>query len=93
VASTQHHAWIHYRPNIDGTAGIGGWYCKCKVGARVVGCCAHVCSILWYLGYGRHLPNIRFPAANVGRNLLDARQRDASPANTDDDVDDREEDV
>ncbi|GFY24642.1 DDE_3 domain-containing protein [Trichonephila clavipes] len=23
----------------------------CKVGARVVGCCAHVASVLWYLGY------------------------------------------
>ncbi|GBP75761.1 hypothetical protein EVAR_59404_1 [Eumeta japonica] len=24
------------------------WYCQCKVGARVVGCCAHVASILWF---------------------------------------------
>lgn len=30
------------------------WYCQCKVGARVVGCCAHVASVLWYLGYWRH---------------------------------------
>ncbi|GFR21588.1 hypothetical protein TNCT_14081 [Trichonephila clavata] len=28
--------------------------CQCKVGARVVNCCAHVASVLWYLGYWRH---------------------------------------
>ncbi|GFW96898.1 hypothetical protein TNCV_2160331 [Trichonephila clavipes] len=27
---------------------------QCKVGARVVGSCAHVASVLWYLGYWRH---------------------------------------
>ncbi|VDI18451.1 Hypothetical predicted protein [Mytilus galloprovincialis] len=32
---------------------IEGWYCTCKSGARVVGCCAHVASVLWYLGYQR----------------------------------------
>ncbi len=32
---------------------IPGWYCKCKCGARTVGCCAHICSVIWYLGYGR----------------------------------------
>ena len=36
---------------------IEGWYCQCKVGARVVGCCAHVASVLWYLGYQRFLNN------------------------------------
>jgi hypothetical protein len=30
---------------------IKNWYCTCKAGARVVGCCAHIMSILWYLGY------------------------------------------
>ncbi|GFR33705.1 uncharacterized protein TNCT_104251 [Trichonephila clavata] len=30
------------------------WYCQCKVGARVFGCCAHVASVLRYLGYWRH---------------------------------------
>ncbi|CAC5387886.1 unnamed protein product [Mytilus coruscus] len=32
---------------------IEGWHCTCKAGARVVGCCAHVASVLWYLGYQR----------------------------------------
>ncbi|CAC5398621.1 unnamed protein product [Mytilus coruscus] len=32
---------------------VTGWYCTCKVGARVVGCCAHIASTMWYLGYSR----------------------------------------
>lgn len=35
---------------------IPGWYCECKVGPRTVGCCAHVASVLWYLGYARNQP-------------------------------------
>ncbi|XP_062613814.1 uncharacterized protein LOC134275560 [Saccostrea cucullata] len=46
--SVRHTVFIHY--NLDE---IIGWYCTCKVGARVVGCCAHVASVLWYLGYHR----------------------------------------
>ena len=33
---------------------ITGVYCTCKSGARVVGSCSHVASILWYLGFARH---------------------------------------
>lgn len=30
------------------------WYCNCKSGRRTAGCCAHVATILWWLGVGRH---------------------------------------
>ena len=33
---------------------VGGWYCKGKAGARTVGCCAHVATINWYMGKGKH---------------------------------------
>ncbi|XP_061170898.1 uncharacterized protein LOC133180371 [Saccostrea echinata] len=33
---------------------VTGWYCQCRAGARVVGACAHVASVLWFLGYERH---------------------------------------
>jgi hypothetical protein len=33
---------------------IKSWYCKCKVGARVVGMCAHITSVIWFLAYARH---------------------------------------
>ncbi|XP_069130866.1 uncharacterized protein [Argopecten irradians] len=46
-----HSLWVQYSSEREE---IRGWYCTCKVGARVVGCCAHVASVLWYLGYKRH---------------------------------------
>lgn len=42
---------------------IKAYYCNCLVGMRTVGCCAHVMSILWYLGYARHVTNITIPPA------------------------------
>lgn len=30
---------------------ISGWYCICKVGVCVVGCCVYVVSVFWYFGY------------------------------------------
>ncbi|XP_021339896.1 uncharacterized protein LOC110441121 [Mizuhopecten yessoensis] len=48
-----HTLWIKYILE-DMSCPISGWYCTCKVGARVVGCCAHVASVLWYIGYQRH---------------------------------------
>jgi hypothetical protein len=32
---------------------IHAWYCTCASGARTVGCCAHVASVIWWLGIGR----------------------------------------
>ncbi|XP_033752795.1 uncharacterized protein LOC117336398 [Pecten maximus] len=49
--NTSHTLWVKYSSE---SGEILGWYCTCKVGARVVGCCAHVASVLWYLGYKRH---------------------------------------
>lgn len=33
---------------------IKSWFCKCKVGTRVVGMCAHITSVIWFLGLARH---------------------------------------
>lgn len=49
--SAKHYLlWIKF----DECAVIG-WYCKCRTGTRVVGMCAHISSVVWYLGYARHL--------------------------------------
>ena len=42
----------------EGFDPIKGWYFKCKNGARVVGCCSHIGSVLWYLRYFRHLDRV-----------------------------------
>ncbi len=52
VGSKRYFLWIEYDPDDDEP--IKGWYCQCKPGQRVVGCCAHVASVLWYLGVARH---------------------------------------
>lgn len=40
------------------------WYCTSKNGARVVGTCAHVTSVLWFLGYARENPEELKPASS-----------------------------
>lgn len=42
---------------------ILGYYCSCLVGNRTVGCCCHVMTIIWYLGWARHQTNISPPAS------------------------------
>lgn len=37
-----------------GHEAILAWYCQCKNGARTVDMCAHLLSITWWLGYGKH---------------------------------------
>jgi hypothetical protein len=45
-------------------------------GARVIGCCAHIASVLWYLSFGRHLPQIHLPAQKIDSEVIDASQYD-----------------
>ena len=83
-----HILWIQYvkgpvRPII-------GWYCTCKIGSRVVGCCAHIASVLWFLGYDRHQNNtIRSNVRN--HQLLDALDVPSDNDDTDSDCDSDEE--
>lgn len=50
--STLYNLWVKYTTN-----SVCGWYCQCKSGACTVKCCAHICSVIWYLGYSRHQCN------------------------------------
>ncbi|KAJ8676789.1 hypothetical protein QAD02_012576 [Eretmocerus hayati] len=38
------------------------YYCQCKNGARTIGCCAHVMSVIWFLGHARYFPSVTTPA-------------------------------
>lgn len=51
TSSQIYNLWIEYS---DGINPITLWYCQCKSGAKTVGCCAHIASVLWYLRYYRH---------------------------------------
>lgn len=41
---------------------ICGYYCSCIIGKRTVGSCAHVMTMVWYLGWARHQDTISAPA-------------------------------
>lgn len=49
--SSKYITWIKTG---TGSNPIIKWYCQCKVGIRVVACCAHVVSVLFYLRYRHH---------------------------------------
>jgi hypothetical protein len=67
TSSRTYLLWIEYSP-AEATA----WHFKCRAGARVVGVCSHIVSILWYLGYARHKPHISYGVRNRGEHLEDA---------------------
>ena len=54
VSSKQYFVYIQYDDLSEGCNKIKEWYCQCRTGARTVGMCAHIASVIWYLGYGRH---------------------------------------
>lgn len=74
---TNHQVFIKY--NDDGEFGdnvgpITGYYCTCQVGSRTLGSCAHVASVLWYLGYARHRPEINYPDGTLLQTTRNAAQ-------------------
>ena len=78
--ATKHQIFIAY--NIlesdgvdDDTEPILGYYCTCKSGARTLGTCSHVASVLWYLGYARYQDNVRYPSSLLLETILDAAHR------------------
>ena len=49
VTSKKYFVYVQYDDS-----GIQEWYCQCRTGARTVGMCAHIASLIWYLGYARY---------------------------------------
>ena len=48
---------------------IIGFYCTCTQGARSVSPCAHVASVIWFLGYGRHQLGIKTPSEFLNQHF------------------------
>lgn len=78
VSSKSYLLWIRYE-----AGEICGWYCKCRAGARVVGMCAHVAAILWYVGYARHHREGRLGVSDWGEFISDASSVDDSDNSSD----------
>jgi len=58
-SQTKYNVWIRFTVSPDVEAPIKDYYCQCPVGERTMGMCAHISSILYYLGYYRTLENPR----------------------------------
>lgn len=50
TSSKIYNLWTEYQVE---TNPIKSGYCKCKTGARLVGCCAHIAAVLRDLGHYR----------------------------------------
>lgn len=59
---TKYYMYILLDLVTNGKEGIKGYYCQCKNGQRTVGCCSHVMTVIWYLGYARYDENLKHPA-------------------------------
>lgn len=76
--ATKHQLWISYQPTdeiCEERIPIRGHFCTCKSGARTLGTCAHITSVLWYLGYARLEENIRYPSNMLLESIRDAGNR------------------
>eukprot|EP00732_Lithocolla_globosa_P003764 Lithocolla_globosa_v1_NODE_3155_length_1748_cov_14.170112.p2 type:complete len:129 gc:universal NODE_3155_length_1748_cov_14.170112:965-1351(+) len=70
----KHCLWIEWKKEE-----VTGWYCRCGVGVRGVGCCAHVAASIWYLSYARH--NNYKPKNHQWWDLMDAAGVELVPEN------------
>ncbi|XP_053391975.1 uncharacterized protein LOC128554692 [Mercenaria mercenaria] len=70
TGTLKYATWIQFG-SADEEEKIKGWYCKCKAGARVVGCCAHLASILWHISIERFEKKVKV-SMNEKSKLKDA---------------------
>lgn len=76
--NTIHQLWVSFQVRNENECEnedynpIQSYYCTCKSGARTLGMCAHVASILWYLGYARHQPQVKYPTTALLDKVKDA---------------------
>lgn len=49
-----HHIFVLVDTNKCERDAIVEYYCTCESGARTVGCCSHIMTIVWYLSYGQY---------------------------------------
>ncbi|KMQ84946.1 hypothetical protein RF55_16831 [Lasius niger] len=76
--AVRYQLWITYKNNKtleEADEPITGYYCTCVSGSRTLGSCAHVASVLWFLGFARHQSNIKYPSNALLENIRDAANR------------------
>ena len=69
---TKYFLYILVDRSKTGVDSILEYCCQCKNGLRTVGSCAHIITVLWYLGYARHNPQeIPDPARSLDEFFSD----------------------
>ncbi|VDI64698.1 Hypothetical predicted protein [Mytilus galloprovincialis] len=79
--SAVHTLWIEYNSDT-----VTGWYCTCKAGARTVGCCAHIASVIWFLGYQRYSLIKSGPSGGFLSSVMDASDMPLTDSDSDSDT-------
>lgn len=65
-----YYVYILFKNEEEGINAIKQYCCNCIVGRRTVGCCAHVMTVIWFLGWARYEDNINPPAQFLDNVLL-----------------------
>ena len=85
VSAKKYLLWIRY-----GECSILSWYCKCRAGSRVVGMCAHIAAVVWYLSCGRYQEG-RLGVPNWGSHISDANKPETVDSDSETSTSDIEE--
>lgn len=82
----KYQLWISYRSTNDNEIDDGidndernpiqGYYCTCKSGARTLETCAHVASVIWFMGYARYQRNVHYPSTKLIESIYDSANRE-----------------
>lgn len=70
VSNKSHDIYVLSDASKNGPSAIIGYCCECKNGLRTVGCCSHVTTTIFYLGYARHNGGI-VPVAKHVENFFE----------------------
>lgn len=63
--STKYHCFIKFTPNHNSIDGILEHWCGCANGARTVGCCSHIATMIYFLSFARYQSRIVQPSAQL----------------------------
>lgn len=72
-----HHIFVLVDKAKTGRDSIREYYCTCESDARTVGCCSHIMTIVWYLGYAQY-EGIHISNPDI-RNISIAIPKEAGP--------------
>lgn len=90
-STKNHHIFVLVDKSKSGRDSIVEYFCTCETGSRTVGCCSHVMTVIWYLGYGQyneiHIPNANITNVSITipkiRNIEDENIEDSTEEDDD----------